>query len=229
MKRNNFFNVASLLAVLLVLFSACDSSDESASTTNNESQTSQTSKKSTDDSSENSSVLESTEEDTTKKDESTSEESDTDQVNDISSEEPSENSDSNLGNKEDKETLSQYSSKQIEYARVWLQLGPNQDVEELYVRHIPAGEPLNFNDKTSASYPEEVIQLAGPRLVDGSVTYSGNGDGTINVYKVPLRWDGRYPAGENFYTDIIENTKLVYVDTGDNEEIIELINKMNIH
>ena len=201
-----------------------------------------TNEESTTDSSESSSVLESTEEDTTATDESTStselEESDTDDANDISSEESvifdsdstsSENSDLNVGDKEDKETLSQYSSEQIEYARVWLQLGPNQDIDGLYVRHIPAGTPLNPNDDTSLSYPEDVIQLAGSRLVDGSVTYGGNGDGTINVYNVPLRWDGSYPVGENFYTDIIENTKLVYVDPGDDEEIIELIKLLNVH
>lgn len=198
-----------------------------------------TNEESTTDSSENSSV--SIEEDTTETDESTStselEESDNDDANDNSTEESvnsdshsstSENSDSNVGDKEDKETLSQFSSEQIEYARVWLQLGPNQEIDELNVRHIPAGQPINPNDDTSASYPEDVIQLAGPRLVDGSVTYSGNGDGTINVYNVPLRWDGRYPAGENFYTDIIENTERVYVEPGDDDEIIELIEVLNV-
>lgn len=43
------------------------------------------------------------------------------------------------------------------------------------------------------------------------------------VYNVPLRWDGSYPAGENFYKDIIENTKLVNVEKGDNEKVIALI------
>lgn len=104
-------------------------------------------------------------------------------------------SENSEGDKEENETLSQYSSQQIEYARVWMQLGPNQDLDELYVRHIPAGTPLNPEDETSADYPEDVIQLAGSRLADGSVTYKGNGDGTVNVYNVPLRWDGQYPAG----------------------------------
>ncbi|WP_214483063.1 hypothetical protein [Bacillus sp. SM2101] len=124
--------------------------------------------------------------------------------------------------------LSKYSYAEIEYARIWLQLGPNQEIDGLYVRRILAGTPLNLNDDTSANYPEDVIQLAGSRLVDGSVTYSGNGDGTINVYNIPLRWDGIYPAGEKFYTDIIKNTKLVSVDTGNDEKIINLIKKMKI-
>ncbi len=129
----------------------------------------------------------------------------------------------------DEEALSNYTSNQIEYARVWLQLAPNQEIDELNVRHIPAGEKLNPDDETSASYPEDVIQLAGSRLVDGSVTYSGNGDGTINVYNVPLRWDGKYPAGKKFYNEIIQSTKLVPIDTGDDQEVIRLIKLLKIH
>ncbi|MDN3438379.1 hypothetical protein QMA04_09760 [Planococcus sp. APC 3900] len=121
------------------------------------------------------------------------------------------------------DALSAYSSEQIEYARVWRQLGPNQEIDGLYVQQIPEGTPLNPDDDTSAAYPEPVIQLAGSRLVDGSVTYSSNGDGTINLYNVPLRWDGEYPAGEEFYNDMIENTEVVEIEPGGNEGIIRLI------
>lgn len=124
--------------------------------------------------------------------------------------------------------LSPYSSQEIEYARIWLQLGPNQEIDELNVRHITTDEPINPNDETSISYPEDVIQLSGSRLVDGSITYRGNGDGTINVYNVPLRWDGQYPAGEAFYNDIVENTELEAIDVGDDEEVIELIKKIKL-
>ncbi|AJD89656.1 hypothetical protein JMA_03390 [Jeotgalibacillus malaysiensis] len=125
---------------------------------------------------------------------------------------------------EEKQVLSQYSAQEIEYARVWLQLGPNQDIDGLYVEYIPSGTPLNPKDETSDAYPEDVIQLSGSRLVDGSITYSGNGDGTINVYNVSKRWDGVYPVeDENFYTDIIEGTEAVYVETGDPDEVKALI------
>lgn len=124
---------------------------------------------------------------------------------------------------EEGQALAKYTSEEIEYARVWLQLGENQDISELNVERIPAGELLNPDDKTSANYPEDVIQLAGSRLVDGSVTYSSNGDGTINQYNVPLRWDGKYPAGEDFYKDIIEDTKQVSIDPGDDKKVEELI------
>ncbi|MFS0635212.1 hypothetical protein AB1K84_04865 [Mesobacillus foraminis] len=193
--------------------------------------------------SENRSVSESTGDDATKTSESTSisevEETDNDDAGGTSSEEsvtsgledgpPDEHSDSDTGDPEEVETRSQYSNEQIEYARVWLQLGANQIIDGLYVEHIPAGTPLNPNDDTSVSYPEAVIQLAGSRLVDGSVTYSSNGDGTINVYNVPLRWDGQYPAGKKFYTDIIKNTQLESIEQGDDEKIIELIKLLKVN
>lgn len=180
-------------------------------------------------SSENSSTIKSTAEDTIR-DKSTSASElgkpDQEDSNDGSSEVNTDSTSSknlHIKDTKDKETLTQYSSKQIEYARVWLQLGANQQIDELYVKHIPAGTPINPDDHTSASYPKDVIQLAGSRLVDGSVTYSGNGDGTITIYNVPLRWDGNYPAGEKFYTDMIKNTKQVYVDPGNDKEVIALI------
>ncbi|WP_435576992.1 hypothetical protein [Bacillus vallismortis] len=129
--------------------------------------------------------------------------------------------------------LEAYSSEKIEYARVWLQLGPNQEIDELNVRHISAGEPINPNDETSASYPEDVIQLAGSRLVDGSVTYHGNGDGTIHVYNVPLRWDSADDLDQGVTREVTENImnnkKTVYVKTGDNKKIKRLIDMMVIH
>lgn len=173
------------------------------------------------DASEDNSISESAEKDTTEPEENVStNEEEADQEDEVSIEK-SDREDTTTDS--DEESLSQYSNEQIEYARIWLQLGANQEIDGLYVQEIPAGTPLNADDETSAAYPEDVIQLAGSRLVDGSVTYSGNGDGTINVYNVPLRWDGQYPAGEDFYKAIIENTELVAVDTGDDEEVIRLI------
>ncbi|WP_045926062.1 hypothetical protein [Bacillus siamensis] len=123
-----------------------------------------------------------------------------------------------------------YSPLQIEYARVWLQLGENQLIDELNVRRIPAGALVNPDDHTSARYPEDVTQLAGSRLVDGSVTYSSNGDGTIQVYNVPLRWESSEKCVMKEVTEeMIRHTKKVYVDTGDNEKIRRLIKIMSIH
>lgn len=164
-------------------------------------------------------------ENTTETDESnsSSEEEKSESITEETEEQDTDSSSSENSTVEEKDALSKYSSLEIEYARVWLQLGPNQELDELNVLYIPAGTPLNPDDETSLTYPEDVIQLAGSRLVDGSVTYSGNGDGTINVYNVPLRWDGQYPAGEEFYQELIDNTELVAIDTGDVEQVIRLI------
>lgn len=144
--------------------------------------------------------------------------------------------DNQLNNKSQKEKidkLSHYSAAEIEYARVWLQLGPNPEIDELNVRHISAGEPVNLYDETSANYPEDVIVLEGSRSVDGSITYSGNGDGTINVYDVPSHWSSPAQVEENFmkeYTEeIINNTKLVPIDPGDDEKVIYFIEMIHIH
>lgn len=224
--------MASLLVVLLVGMSACSNSSDDDTSTKNQSKPDNTSQSTDDSSQSNGSST-----DSTVKSDNSGENNDNEQSSHSSdgitketiANAGSENSDSNVGDEKYKETLSKYSSKQIEYARIWLQLGPNQEIDGLYVRHIPAGTPLNPDDDTSASYPEAVIQLAGSRLVDGSITYSSNGDGTINVYNVPLRWDGSYPAGKKFYTDIIENTKLVHVNPGDDKKIIALIKLLHVH
>jgi hypothetical protein len=184
------------------------------------------------DSSENNPSLESPEDSATDKNDSTNEgeELDGNDATDVSSEPGDSIAENSEGNESDHndDPLTQYSSEEIEYARVWLQLGPNKEIDGLYVRLIPAGTPLNPDDETSLNYPEDVIQLAGSRLIDGSVTYSGNGDGTINVYNVPLRWDGIYPAGEEFYQEMIDQTKLVSIDPGDNEEVIKFIKLIRV-
>ena len=191
--------------------------------------TSEKGEESTADSTESSLVLEPTEDAPTGELGETENDDATDITSDGSDNNSAESSDPHVDDKQDIETLAEYSNEQVEYARIWLQLGANQVIDELNVRHIPAGTPLNPNDETSVNYPEGVIQLAGSRLVDGSVTYSSNGDGSINVYNVPLRWDGIYPAGEKFYTGIIKNTKLVNVNPGHDEKVIELINLLHVH
>lgn len=163
-------------------------------------------------------------------------ETETEDNNQISKDESQKTSSEEIRDEEKSQkdnVLAEYLSEKIEYARVWLQLGANQEIDELNVRHISAGEPINPNDDTSANYPEDVIQLSGSRLVDGSVTYSDNGDGTIKVYNVPLRWDSSDDVSKGIMREvtenIIKNTKTVYVDTGDSEKIKRLIDIMAIH
>lgn len=139
------------------------------------------------------------------------------------------NTSEDSGDNEESDALAEYSPEEIENARIWLQLGDTQDIDELNVQHISSGEPLNSDDETSIDYPEDVVQLTGSRLAEGSITYSSNGDGTIKLYnKIPQRWDGENPAGEDTYKEIIEDTKQESIDTGNDEKVEELIKKLNI-
>jgi hypothetical protein len=127
--------------------------------------------------------------------------------------------------------LSTYPSEKIEYARVWLQVIGNKGVGELNVRHISAGEQLNPYDDNSVDYPEDVIVLIGKIMADGIVTYSGNGDGTINVYDVPSHWPSSEQiegSMEEYTKGIVEDTEQVSVGTGEEDEIIELMGKLNM-
>ncbi|MBN6206176.1 hypothetical protein JYK21_06905 [Ralstonia pickettii] len=127
--------------------------------------------------------------------------------------------------------LSEYSSEEIEYARVWLQIVGNKDTEELNVWHISAGEQVNPHDDDSVDYSEDVIELGGKMMADGVITYSGNGDGTINLYDIPSHWPSHEQIDESMekYTkDIIENTRQIYIEPRDDEEIIKLIEKINV-
>jgi hypothetical protein len=128
------------------------------------------------------------------------------------------------------DSLSGYPSEKIEYARVWLQVIGNGNVEELNVQHISAGEQLNPYDDKSVEYPEDVIVLTGKAIADGTVTYSGNGDGTINVYDVPSHWPSNEQMEESMevYTQgIVDDTEKVSVDAGDEEEVAGLIEKIS--
>ncbi len=145
-----------------------------------------------------------------------------------SDERSSERNEQSTNEKESKDPLAPYTNEQIEYARVWLQLGANQDIDELNIRHIPAGEPINPNIENSATYPEGVIQLSGSRLIDGSITYKGNGDGTINIYNAPMRWEAPPPdvdekTLQEVTEEILNNTKKVYIEPAAGEDIIKLI------
>lgn len=86
-------------------------------------------------------------------------ESNTEDATEVSSETGDNLYENSEGNEDEKEEnpLAQYSSEEIEFARVWLQLGPNKEIDGLYVRLIPAGTPLNPDDETSLNYPEDVI------------------------------------------------------------------------
>lgn len=132
--------------------------------------------------------------------------------------------------------LSHFTDDQIEYARIWLQLGANQEIDTLYVQKIPAGTPIVPSIPDSAVFPENVIQLSGGRRVDGSVTYGSSHNGTINVYNVPINlyWEFYAPNGtldvETLKAEaqkVLTTTQLVSVDVGDPTQVKRLIELEN--
>src|SRR5699024_1818327 len=136
----------------------------------------------------------------------------------------SENTRDDSDDDSESDILSKYSAEEIEYARVWLQLGVTQEIDELYVEHFSAGEPLNPDDESSIDYTEDVIHLCGYSLVEGSITYSGNGEGTMKLYStISHRWDGQNPAGEHAYKRMIKATEQIPIDTDDANKVEALI------
>ncbi|MDN6163768.1 MAG: hypothetical protein L0J01_06260 [Tetragenococcus halophilus] len=136
-------------------------------------------------------------------------------------------------NKEN-DALADYSTEEIEYARVWLQMKDNMDINELKVIYIKKGDPVNpYEEEESAEYPEDVIMLSGAGVAGNpGVVYSGNGDGTINLYDIPSHWqEGIEPEGqtmEEYTRDIIENTEEIYIEPRDEEDVEKLIQKIKI-
>lgn len=151
--------------------------------------------------------------------------------------------DNNKSDSEGKQTknkkesyLDDYSAKEIEYARVWEQLGPMKNnmkgMDNLYVNEIPKGSKVNPQAKNSAVYKEDVVKLEAPMKAGGSVTYSSNGDGTINVYNnVPYNWESSqmsdYSKMDNLTKKAIEeNIETIYVKPTDNRTVSELASKV---
>lgn len=122
--------------------------------------------------------------------------------------------------------LANYSAKQIEYARVWLNVMDNPNVSELHVYIQPAGETI-APSVDSAVYPEDVTFVSGMYGYEGHVAYSGNGDGTINIYHVPTHWHADPKDWTNISEDIL-NTELVYLEPLDDLEVATLIERIDI-
>ncbi|WP_368901794.1 hypothetical protein [Oceanobacillus oncorhynchi] len=57
------------------------------------------------------------------------------------------------------------------------------------------------------------------------MTYSSNGDGTVNVYNIPPRWgnNAHEEALQNTYQQILEKVELIEVDTGNQEDVKKVI------
>ena len=132
--------------------------------------------------------------------------------------------------------LDDYSAKEIDYARVWEQLGPMKNnmkgMDNLYVNEIPKGSKVNPQAKNSAVYKEDVVKLEAPMRAGGSVTYSSNGDGTINVYNnIPYNWESSQTSDYSKMDEVTrkaieENIETLYVKPTDNKTVSELAGKV---
>lgn len=136
---------------------------------------------------------------------------------------------------EENNPLSYYSVEEIEYARVWLEVVDNKGIDRLKVSHISKGESVGQYESKSVKYPENVVHLFTDFLAGGNVFYSSNGDGSINLYDVPTRWptpeqlkEERNQTMEEYTQIIIDNPEKVMINPRDNEEVEDIIKKIEI-
>lgn len=125
--------------------------------------------------------------------------------------------------------LEGFSKEEIEYARIWYQLRTsNYNVDTnipLYVKNIRRGSKVNPQAENSAVYKEDVTTISSSHRAIGSITYSSNGDGTINLYeKVPYKWESPkvsdYSNMEEVTKSVIEeDVETIYVDPSDNQHV----------
>ncbi|MFH4923990.1 hypothetical protein [Staphylococcus ureilyticus] len=149
------------------------------------------------------------------------------------------NTDSNESHQstdKNKSYLNNFSSEKIEYARVWYQLISTKNdlkgIRNVYVTKIPKGSKVNPQAQDSAVYKEDVVKLEAPMKAGGSVTYSSNGDGTINVYNsIPYKWESPqnsdYSQMDKITKKAIENNvETIYIKPYDNKTVAKLANKV---
>lgn len=135
-----------------------------------------------------------------------------------------------------KSYLNNFSSEKIEYARVWYQLISTKNdlkgIRNVYVTKIPKGSKVNPQAQDSAVYKEDVVKLEAPMKAGGSVTYSSNGDGSINVYNnIPYKWESPqnsdYSQMDKITRKAIEdNVETIYINPHDNKTVAKLANKV---
>lgn len=135
-----------------------------------------------------------------------------------------------------KSYLDNFNSEEIEYARVWYQLISTKNdlkgIKNVYVTKIPKGSRVNPQAKNSAVYKTDVVKLEAPMKAGGSITYSSNGNGTINVYNnVPYKWESPQNSDYSQMDKITEkaiedNIEKIYIKPNDNKQVAKLANKI---
>ncbi|OEK58849.1 hypothetical protein [Staphylococcus equorum] len=135
-----------------------------------------------------------------------------------------------------KSYLNNFNSEEIEYARVWYQLISTRNdlkgIRDVYVTEIPKGSKVNPQAQNSAVYKENVVKLEAPMRAGGSITYSSNSDGTINVYNnIPYKWESSqtsdYSQMDKITRKAIENNiETIYIKPHDNKAVAKLASKI---
>ncbi|MGW8126811.1 hypothetical protein ACWEYS_13390 [Staphylococcus xylosus] len=149
------------------------------------------------------------------------------------------NNDSNESHQstdKNKSYLNNFNTEKIEYARVWYQLISTKNdlkgIRNVYVTKIPKGSKVNPQAQDSAVYKEDVVKLEAPMKAGGSVTYSSNSDGSINVYNsIPYKWESPqnsdYSQMDKITRKAIEdNVETIYIKPHDNKTVAKLANKV---
>lgn len=135
------------------------------------------------------------------------------------------------GIKDDEQSkLDNYSDEEIEYARIWLDFINGPTPPQLSVLSNKEGALINpYLEGESIVYPEDVTVLMGESMADGLITYSSNGDGTINVYDVPAHWHQQSNAEMKEATEnVLKTIKKKEVPTGNDDQVLNILENMII-
>ncbi|MGO3019291.1 MAG: hypothetical protein ACTIH2_09110 [Anaerococcus sp.] len=129
-----------------------------------------------------------------------------------------------------KNNLSNYTSKQIEYARVWYQIANTNNIKHLSIDTLPKGSKIFPSSKGSAKFPKNVIRLTGGDYTTKDIIYSSNGDGTINYYSLShFKISGKIGKSKSKDQRLERNyqnsVKTIKIKPYNNKEIINLIEK----
>lgn len=226
MNKKNMFVVLVTILLIAVFISACGNTSEQGDTKNDNQD------KSGDETTNSDDDMGEAKNDNSENEDTVNKNKNNDKVpkNEDEEKESSNNNDSNSVSEEEEKALSNYNSEEIEYARIWLQIKNNMDINELNVIYIEKGELVNPYDNESVKYPEDAIMLLGKGVAGNpGVVYSGNGDGTINLYDIPSHWqDGVEPEDKTMkeYTkEIVEKPEEVYIEPRNDKDVEELIQK----
>ena len=146
------------------------------------------------------------------------------------------NNESQQTTDKNKSYLDNFNSEEIEYARVWYQLISTRNdlkgIKNVYVTKIPKGSKVNPQAENSAVYKTDVVKLEAPMKAGGSITYSSNGNGTINVYNnVHYKWESPQNSDYSQMDKITEkaiedNVEKIYIKPNDNKQVAKLANKI---